>query len=220
MSNEYVSQPKHVTSKNLKELQDRFAIIPLHTNHYEYALNGEYMIDPNCGSSAIKSENGKIISSSEEGRIRYHAMQFEQELSYYGMRNAIIKRAVFDNDTYVHTYNVGDNMLDDPIYIDDQEKVKKMCLSLDLDILQPVEESPRMVVSYTDPEVNVKYAVDMGERHEFTCKLSDLRHTIEELDTISLVINEISLLPDISCALDDCFILVHSILIGVVEEEI
>lgn len=212
--------PEPVTSKELHELQDRFAIIPLYTKHHKYALNGEYMIDHNTGASAIKLENGKIIMDGEEGRAKYHAIEFENNLRYYGMRNAIIKRAVFDNDSYVHTAVAGENMLDDPIYIDDQEKIKKLCISLDLDVLSESDDTPRMVMNYFDPDINVKYSVDMGEKHEFTCKLSNLGITIEELDTISLVINEMTLLPDVSCALDNSLILIHSILIGVLEEEI
>ena len=80
-------QPASITSKQLGELQDRFAIIPLYTNHYEYALNGEFMIDPLAGTPGIKLANGKVVMVGEEGRLRYHAMQFENELSYYGMRN-------------------------------------------------------------------------------------------------------------------------------------
>lgn len=212
--------PEPVTSKELHELQDRFAIIPLYTSNYQYALDGEYMIDPNTGASGIKLPNGKIVMDGEEGRIRYHAMRFEENLRYYGMKNAIIKKAIFDNDSYIHTNVAGDNMLDDPIYIDDQEKIKKLCISLDLDILESVDNSPRMTMSYFDPEINIKYSIDMGERREITCRLSNLSSTIEELDTISLVINEMTLVPDVSCALDNCYIVIHSILIGVLEEEI
>lgn len=207
-----------VNSKELHELQDRFAIIPLYTENYEYAFDGEYMIDPNSGSSAIKLSNGKVIMDGEEGRTRYHSMQFEQDLSYYGMRNAIIKKVIYTDDSYIHTYEVGNNMLDDPVYIDDQLKIKKMCLSIDMDILTSTVDSPKMTVAYVDPIVNVKYSVDMGVDHEYSGKLSELRHTIEEMDTISLVIREIYLSPDVN--LDDTYMLVHSILIGVVEEKL
>lgn len=209
-----------VSSKELHELQDRFAIIPLYTSNYQYALNGEYMIDPNTGVSAIKLENGKIMMSGEEGRARYHSMQFESNLRYYGMRNALIKKATFDNDSYTHTNEIGYNILDDPIYIDDQELIKKFCISLDLDVLESSDETPKMIMSYFDPNVCVKYAIDMGERREFTCRLSNLGIAIEEVNTVSLVINEITLLPDISCAIDNCIVLVHSILIAVLEEEL
>ena len=209
-----------VTSKELHELQDRFAIIPLHTTNYKYALEGEYMIDPSTGASGIALSNGKILMDSEEGRVKYHAMKFEENLRYYGMRNSIIKKVIFDDDSYIHTNKAGDNILDDPIYIDDQEMIKKLCISIDLDILESADDTPMMVMSYFDPEINIKYSIDMGEKRELTCKLSNLNSTIEELNTISLVINEMTLIPDISCALDDCYIVVHSILIGVLEEEI
>lgn len=211
-------QPASITSKQLGELQDRFAIIPLYTNHYEYALNGEFMIDPLAGTPGIKLANGKVVMVGEEGRLRYHAMQFENELSYYGMRNAIIKHAKFDDDSHIHLYESGNNLLDDPIYIDDQEKIKKLCISLDLDILSEVEASPKMHMTNIDPEVIVKYSVDMGVKKEYRCKLSELRMTIENLDTISLAINEIILPSDLGCVLENCLILVHSILVGVVEE--
>ena len=213
-----VEQPAPVNSKQLGELQDRFAIIPLYTTNYEYALNGEFMIDPLSGASGIKLNNGKVVMVGEEGRLRYHAMEFENMLSYYGMRKAIIKHAKFDDDSHIHLYESGNNLLDDPIYIDDQEKIKKLCLSLDLDILSEVEASPKMHMTNIDPEVIVKYSVDMGVRKEYRCKLSELRMTIEDLDTISLAINEIILPSDLDCILENCLILVHSILVGVIEE--
>lgn len=207
-------------SKELGELQDRFALIPLYTKHHEYALDGEYMIDENTGASAIKLPDGRIVMDSEEGRLRYHIMQFETELGYYGMRNAIIKQAYYDDDSYIHTYKSGTNLLDDPIYIDDQLKIKKLCISIDMDIMEGVEDSPQLKIANIDPDVIVKYSVDMGVRREYTCKLSELRMTIEEMDTISLAINQIILPSDLDCILEECHIVIHSILVGLIEEKL
>lgn len=212
--------PKPVNSKELGELQDRFAITPLYTKNYKYALNDEFMVDENSGATGIKMSNGKVIMDGEEGRLRYHIMQFESELGYYGMRNAIIKKAYYDDDSYIHTYKSGTNLLDDPIYIDDQQMIKKLCISLDLDILQSVKNTPIMQIANIDPDVIVKYTVDMGEEREYECKLSSLRMTVEDMNTISLAIREIVLPSDIECILENCHILVHSILIGIVEEEL
>lgn len=221
-SGETVINPvlESITSKELGKLQDRFAIIPLYTKHYQYALNEEYMIDENTGAPGIKLENGKVVMDGEEGRLRYHVMQFESELGYYGMRKAVIKEAYYDNDSYLHIYKSGTNLLDDPIYIDDQLKIKKLCISLDMDIFESVDDTPKMKIANIDPDVIVRYSVDMGVKKEYTCKLSLLRMTIEELNTISLAINEIILPSDLECILEQCHIIVHSILIGVVEEEI
>lgn len=213
-----VLQP--VNSKELGKKQDRFAIIPLYTRHHKYALNGEYMIDENTGASARKLENGKVVMVGEEGRLRHHLAMFESELGYYGMRKALIKQAYYDDDSYIHTYKSGTNLLDDPIYIDDQLKIKKLCISLDMDILDAVEDSPKLKNADIDPDVIVKYTVDMGVRKEYSCKLSVLCNTIEEIDTISLAINQIILPSDLECVLEQCFIVVHSILIGVIEEEL
>lgn len=209
-----------INTKELGKKQDRFAITPLYTKWHKYALKGEYMIDENTGASGIKLENGNVIMVGEEGRTRYHIAMFESELGYYGMRKALIKQAYFDDDSYIHTYKSGTNLLDDPIYIDDQLKIKKLCLSLDLDICQSVEDTPKMKIAEIDPDVIVSYTVDMGEKREYQCKLSVLSNTIEELDTISLAINQIILPSDINCILEECFIITHSILIGVIEEEL
>lgn len=209
-----------IDTKELGKKQDRFAIIPLYTKHHKYALNGEYMIDQFTGASGIKLENGKVIMDGEEGRLRYHIARFESELGYYGMRKALIKQAYYDDDSYIHTYQSGTNLLDDPIYIDDQKMIKKLCLSLDLTILEAVEDTPKMKAAEIDPDVIVKYTVDMGVKKEYRCKLSVLNTTIEELNTISLAINQIILPSDLGCILENCFIITHSILIGVIEEDL
>lgn len=209
-----------VDSKELGLKQDRFAIIPLYTKHYKYALNGEYMIDENTGAPGIKLPNGRIVMDGEEGRLRYHIAMFESELGYYGMRKAVIKQAYYDDDSYIHLYKSGTNLLDDPVYIDDQKKIKKLCISLDLDIFEDVEESPKMKIADIDPDVIVRYTIDMGKRQEYQCKLSTIKNTIEEMTTISLAINQIIMPSDLGCVLEKCHIIVHSILIGVIEEEL
>lgn len=215
-----IPEPYPIDTKVLGKKQDRFAIIPLYTKWYKYALNGEYMIDEHTGASGIKMENGKVVMDSEEGRLRYHIETFESELGYYGMRKALIKQAYFDDDSYIHIYRSGTNLLDDPIYIDDQKMIKKLCISLDLDILESVEDTPKMKFAEIDPQVIVKYTVDMGKRQEYECKLSVLRNTIEELNTISLAINQIILPSDTECILENCHIIIHSILIGLIEEDL
>lgn len=209
-------EPVH--SKELGMMQERFAMTPLYTKYYEYALQTEYMIDEYSGSSSVKLMDGRIVMDQEEGRLRYHLMLYEQELSYYGMRTAIIKKAIYDNDSYIHPATSGKNILDSPIYIDDQKIIRKMSVSLDVDILDGVDYSPILHTINIDPNIMVKYTADMGGKGQYVCKLSQLRMTIETMDTISLTIEEIVILTDEEHMLERCLILPHSILIGLVED--
>lgn len=211
-------QPEPINSKRLGELQDRFAIIPIYSKFYNYAMTGEYMIDEHTGTSGIKLEDGKIIMNEEDERLRYHMLNLTNDISYFGMRQAIIKLACFDDDSHLKVYKSGTNLLDDPIYIDDQKLINRFAISLDIDILQNIDEYIRYQVSYFDPDVIVRYDIDEGVSKEFRTKLSSLAITLQDIDSVSLAINEIILPSDTECILEQCIIILHSILIAVTEK--
>lgn len=213
-----VPQPDPITDKRLGELQDRFAIIPLYTKHYPYAMPGEYMIDEHTGTSGIRLDNGKIIMNEEDERLRYHMLNLTNDISYFGMRQAIIKLACSDDDSFLKVYKSGTNLLEDPIYIDDQQMITRFGISLDIDILENVDGFIRYQVSYFDPDVIVRYDIDEGISKEFRTKLSQLAIALQDVETVSLAINEIILPSDIDCILEQCIIVVHSILIALREK--
>lgn len=211
-------QPDPVYGKALGEKKYRFSITPIYTHHYEYALPTEMLMDEHTGTTAVMLKNGKYIASEEGGRLKYHLMQFEQDLSYYGMRNSIIKNVLYDDDGYIHLYEHGQNLLDDSIYIDEQKYINKMCISIDLDIFEPIVGTPKMQRSSLDPELVITYRVDFGERHTYRCKYSEIRRMQEIMHTISLEIESIKITPDTQGHLDKCYIPIHSILVAITEE--
>lgn len=211
-------QPEPITGKALGEKKYRFSITPIYTKNYVYALPTEMLMDENTGTTAVMLKDGKYVASEEGGRLKYHLMQFEQDLSYYGMRNCIIKNVLYDDDSYIHLYKNGDNLLDDSIYIDEQRYINKMCISVDLDIYEPIMGTPRMQRSSLDPELVVTYRVDFGERHTYRCKYSEIRRISEVMHTISLEIESIKITPDEGGKLEKCYIPIHSILVAITEE--
>lgn len=211
-------QPEPITGKALGEKKYRFSITPIYTHNYNYALPTEMLMDKNTGSTAVMLANGKYIASEEGGRLKYHLMQFEQDLSYYGMRNSIIKNVLYDDDGYIHLYENGQNLIDDSIYIDEQKYINKMCISIDLDVYEAVLGTPKMQRSYLDPEMVITYRVDFGERHTYRCKYSELRRMFEVMHTISLEIESIKITPDEQGILDKCYIPIHSILVAITLE--
>ena len=211
-------QPNPITGKALGELEERFAFTPIYTKNYKYAKATEYMIDEYTGQGAVKLIDGHIVSVQENGRLRHHTMEFESDLSYYGMRNSIIKSVVYEDDSYIHAVKAGTNILDGSIYIDEQTYVDKMCISIDFDILEKVDGTPRLQNSHIDPTILIEYRVDGGERHRYSCKLSELRLTSELMHTISIEIESITIQVGRNDPIVDCLILVHSILVAVTEE--
>lgn len=212
-------QPTVITEKALGEKQYRFSITPLYTRNYKYADPTEFMIDEYTGVGAVKLGDGNIVSVQENGRLRYHMMQFESDLSYYGMRNSIIKSIIYEDDSHVHSVTAGFNILDGSIYIDEQAYINRMCISVDFDILEKSSITPRLQNSHVDPVISITYRVDRGERHQYSCKLSELRLTSETMHTISIEIEDISIQTERNDPVSDCLILVHSILVAVTEEQ-
>lgn len=213
----YRPQPEVITGKALGEMQHRWSVTPLYTKNYKYARNTEMMMDEYSGETAVKLSNGKILMGQEGGRLKYHLMQFESDLSYYGMRNSIINNIVYDDDSYTHLAKVGTNLLDSSIYIDEQTYLDKLCISLDIDIFLEEDDTPKMQISHVDPEFAIEYRVDGGKRHKYRCKLSEFRLTSELVHTMSIEIESITMMADEKGLLDNAYSLVHSILVAVTE---
>lgn len=211
-------QPEVIAGKALGEKQHRWSITPLYTKNHKYALPTEMLMDENTGSTGIMLADGKYLMGEEGGRLKYHLMQFESDLSYYGMRKSIIKNILFDDDSYIHRVIPGANILDSSIYIDEQAYITKMCISIDFDIYTEVEGTNKLQRSNLDPEIRVEYRLDGGERHKYQCKLSELRLLSEDMHSISIEIENITMLIDDERLISNCYVTIHSILVAVVEE--
>lgn len=193
--------------EGIKELQDRFAVTPLHTSNHDYALNGEYLIDDNTGSPAIKRDDGSIVSIGELGRMKEHLSQFETNLIYYNMGRSQIFLMNFNDDSKVKEYD-GTNILDEDVQI--TKSLKQICLSIDATILTKSGSSNILKIADIDPVIKIVYAINNGEDKQISYTLSDLKnHPVFINGTVT--IKEIKFEDDLSSYIT----FIHSILIAI-----
>lgn len=186
----------------LRELQDRFAITPLHSSNYQFALKGEFICDPETGGTGIRHNDGTITLIDELNRKKEHIDNFEQKLILANIGRYSIYDAQFNDTSKVKTYFRGTNLLDNDILIErtNGEPIGKFALSVDTTVLQKTGDDDILRWSNHDPSVLITYYTQkdlVGEKtyRQVASRLGD--RFIEDVDTPVLVITSIILeLPD------------------------
>lgn len=185
----------------LRELQDRFAITPLHSSNHKYALKGEFLCDPETGGTGIRHNDGTITMIDEVNRKKEHIDIFEQKLILANIGRYTIFDAQFDDTSKVKTYFRGENLLDNEILIEreNNENVGKIALSIDTTILQKSEDDYILRWSNHDPIITVKYYTEKDHTNELMYEqvASRLGDRCLEIDSPTLIISSIVInLPD------------------------
>lgn len=192
----------------LKELQDRFAITPLHSSNHKYALKGEFLCDPETGGTGIRHNDGTITMIDELNRKKEHIDNFEQKLILANIGRYTIYDAQFDDTSKVKTYFKGDNLLDNEILIEREggENVGKVALSIDVTILQKSDDDYMLRWSNHDPSITITYYTgkDHTNQQTYTQVASRLGDRCIEVESPVLVISSIVLnLPDNALSEDE-----------------
>ena len=145
----------NVNYDGLGVLQDRFAIRPLSTTNYEYALNEEFMCDPETGEASIRNEDGTVTSVSTLFRTKNFIESFSQHIMMYGMGKSDIYQIVFDEEFKVMVYENGNNIITEDIVT--PNTIKKFAIGLDASFLKQDGESKMLKVADSDPMVTIVY---------------------------------------------------------------
>ncbi len=174
-------------------LQDRFAMRPLNTDNYKYALREEFMTDPNTAEPAIVNADGTVTSISTTVRLKHHIEDFNSKVITYGMGRADIYQITFDDEYKTNVYTPGENLLTETIVIPD--RIGRLCLSIDATFLSQDGECKMLKLADIDPTITINYTAD-GVQKTITCKLTRLsENMIEENNRIvsldSITITEI-----------------------------
>lgn len=185
----------------LRELNDRFAITPLHSSNYEYALKGEFLCDPETGGTGIRHNDGTITMIDEVNRKKEHIDSFEQKLILANIGRYSIFDAQFDDNSKVKLYFRGTNLLDNEILIErnNGENIGKVAFSIDTTVLQKSGDDQFLRWSNHDPSITITYYTEKDHTNEntYTQVASRLGDRYIEVDTPVLVISSIVLnLPD------------------------
>ena len=192
----------------LRELQDRFAITPLHSSNHKYALKGEFLCDPETGGTGIRHNDGTITMIDEVNRKKEHIDIFEQKLILANIGRYTIFDAQFDDTSKVKTYFRGENLLDNEMLIerDNGEDIGKIALSIDTTILQKSEDDYILRWSNYDPVITVKYYTEKNHVNEqmYEQVASRLGDRCLEIDSPTLIISSIVInLPDNALSEDE-----------------
>lgn len=185
----------------LRELQDRFAITPLHSSNHKYALKGEFLCDPETGGTGIRHNDGTITMIDEINRKKEHIDNFEQKLILANIGRYTIYDAQFDDTSKVKTYFRGNNLIDNEILIEREggEDIGKVAFSIDATILQKSDDDDILRWSNHDPSVTITYYTEKNHANEqiYTQVASRLGDRCIEVNSPTLVISSIVLnLPD------------------------
>lgn len=196
-------QLKHESVETgLRELDDRFAITPLHSSNYNYALKGEFLCDPETGGTGIRHNDGTITLIDEVDRKKNHIDTFEQKLILANIGRYCIYDARFDDNSKVKLYFRGENLLDNEILIERDDPaipIGKVAFSIDTTILQKTGDNDILRWSNHDPIVRITYYTKKNHEDEkvYTQVASRLGDRAIEVDTSVLVISSIILeLPE------------------------
>ena len=185
----------------LRELEDRFAITPLHSSNYHYALKGEFLCDPETGGTGIRHNDGTITLIDEINRKKEHIDAFEQKMILANVGRYTIYDVQFDDTSRVKIYFRGKNLLDNEILIErtDGTNIGKVALSIDTTILQKSNEDDILRWSNHDPSITIIYYTGKNHTNEctYTQVASRLGDRCIEINTPTLVISSIVLnLPE------------------------
>lgn len=151
---------KESVETGLRELEDRFAITPLHSSNYKYALKGEFLCDPETGGTGIRHNDGTITLIDEIDRKKTHIESFEQKMILANIGRYCIFDMRFDDDSKVKLYFRGQNLLDNDIILEREENcgpIGKLAFSIDTTILQKTGESDILRWSNYDPVISIIY---------------------------------------------------------------
>ena len=192
----------------LRELQDRFAITPLHSSNHKYALKGEFLCDPETGGTGIRHNDGTITMIDEVNRKKEHIDIFEQKLILANIGRYTIFDAQFDDTSKVKTYFRGENLLDNEILIEREggEDIGKVALSIDTTILQKSDDDYILRWSNHDPIITVTYYTEKDHVSEqvYEQVASRLGDRCLEINSPILVISSIVInLPDNALSEDE-----------------
>lgn len=196
-----INLTEELVETGLRELNDRFAITPLHSSNYEFALKGEFLCDPETGGTGIRHNDGTITMIDEVHRKKTHIEQFEQKLILANIGRYSIFDAQFDDTSRVKLYFRGKNLLDNEILIErtNGENIGKIALSIDVTVLQKPENEYFLRWSNHDPSITITYYTGKDHTGEqtYTQVASRLGDRCLEINTPVLVISSIVLnLPD------------------------
>ena len=146
---------KSVNYDGLGVLQDRFAIRPLDTTNYEYALEQEFMCDPETGEPAIMNEDGTVTTVSTLFRTKNYIESFSENITMYGMGKADIYQITFDDEYKVHVYQTDEDIVTENI--ETPKPVRKFAIGLDVSFLTKVGDSKMLKIADVDPIVEITY---------------------------------------------------------------
>lgn len=185
----------HVNYDGIGALQDRFAIRPLNTDKYEYALTEEFMTDPNTAEPSILNEDGTVTALNTMVRTNHHIEVFSSRITTYGMGQADIYQLEFPNEFKTLVYQNDNNLITEPVEI--SSNVRKVCISIDATFLTKYGDCKMLKVANVDPTVVVEYTAG-DETKSIECTLTRLKDNIIEEKNKVVTISRIVLtgIPD------------------------